>query len=50
MRICDLLLGPISGWARFVDPLDEATRQLRVDLDGRREADVELEALRTSSA
>jgi hypothetical protein len=49
MRICDLLLGPPIGWARLVDRLDEATRQLRVELATRWEANAELEALRTSA-
>jgi hypothetical protein len=31
-RICDLLLGPPPGRARLVGRLDEAARQLRVEL------------------
>jgi hypothetical protein len=34
-----------SGRAQLANHLDEAVRQLRVELDARREADVELEAL-----
>jgi hypothetical protein len=49
MRICDLLLRPPIGRARLVDRLDEATGQLRVELDTRWEAAAELEALRTSA-
>jgi hypothetical protein len=48
-RIYDLLLGPPSGWARLVDHLDEAARQLRVELAARWEVDAELEALRASA-
>jgi hypothetical protein len=48
-RICDLLLGPPTDRAQLADGLDEAARQLRVELVARREADVELEALRTSA-
>jgi hypothetical protein len=47
MRICDLLLGPPLSWARLVDHLDEAAGQHRAELAARREADDELEALRT---
>jgi hypothetical protein len=36
MRICDLLLGPPSGWAQLADCLDEATGQLRVELAAQR--------------
>jgi hypothetical protein len=50
MRIYDLLLGPPSGQARLADHLDKAARQLGAELDAWREADVELEALRTSDA
>jgi hypothetical protein len=33
VRICDLLLGPLTGRARLADRLDEATGQLRVELE-----------------
>jgi hypothetical protein len=46
-RIHNLLLGPPSGWAQLANRLDEALKQLRVELATQREADVELEALRT---
>jgi hypothetical protein len=45
--ICDLLLGPPPGQAQFSNHLDEATRQLGAELAAWREADAELEALRT---
>jgi hypothetical protein len=32
VRICDLLLGPLTGQARLADRLDEAAGQLRVEL------------------
>jgi hypothetical protein len=48
-RVCDLLLGPPPDRARLVDHLDEAVKQLRVELAAWREADAELEALRTSA-
>jgi hypothetical protein len=44
-RICDLLLGPPLGQARWTDHLDGATRQLGAELATRREVDAELEAL-----
>jgi hypothetical protein len=47
VRSYDLLLGPLTGRARLVDHLDEATGQLRVELAARQEVDVELEALQT---
>jgi hypothetical protein len=47
VRVCDQLLGPPPSWARLVDHLDEAIRQLRVELATQREANVELEALQT---
>jgi hypothetical protein len=50
VRICDLLLGPPLGWPRLVDRLDKAAEQLRAELAAQREADAELEALRTSAA
>jgi hypothetical protein len=49
MRICDLLLGPPSGWARLANRLDEAAGQLGAQLAARREVDAELEALQTST-
>jgi hypothetical protein len=49
-RICDLLPGPPFGRPRLADCLDEAVRQLRVDLAARQEADAELEDLWTSAA
>jgi hypothetical protein len=48
-RVCDLLLGPPPDRARLVDHLDEAVKQLRVELAAWQEADAELEALRTSA-
>jgi hypothetical protein len=49
MRICDLHVGPPSGRVRLADRLEEVARQLRAMLAERQEADVELEALRTSA-
>jgi hypothetical protein len=49
-RICDLLLGPLPSQARMADHLDQADRQLGVELATRWEADAELEALRISAA
>jgi hypothetical protein len=49
-RICDLLLVPSPGQAWLADRLDEATRQLKVELAARREAEAELEVLRSSAA
>jgi hypothetical protein len=48
-RIYDLLLGLPPSRAWLGDHLDEAARQLRVELAARREADAGLEALRTSA-
>jgi hypothetical protein len=45
VRIYNLLLGPPPGQARLADHLDEAVRQLRVELVAQWEANVELEAL-----
>jgi hypothetical protein len=47
VRIYDLLLGPPPSQAWLADRLDEAVRQLRVELATRREDNTELEALRT---
>jgi hypothetical protein len=47
-RICDLLLGPPHGRARLARRLDVTIGQLRAELAAHREADTELEALRTS--
>jgi hypothetical protein len=47
VSICDLLLGSAPDRARLANRLDEATRQLRVELAARWEANVELEAMRT---
>jgi hypothetical protein len=47
MRICDLLLGPPPNRARLANCLDKAARLLGVELVAQREADAELEALRT---
>jgi hypothetical protein len=49
-RICDLLLDPPLGQARWVDRVDEAIGWLAVELVARWEVDAELEALRTSAA
>jgi hypothetical protein len=46
--ICNLLIGPPLGQARWADHLDKATGWLGVELVARQEVDVELEALRTS--
>jgi hypothetical protein len=45
VRICDLLFGPPSDWARLADRLGEAIGQLGAELASRWEADIELEAL-----
>jgi hypothetical protein len=50
MRICDLLLGPLSSRDRLADHLDEATGQLGAELVARQEVDNELEALQTLTA
>jgi hypothetical protein len=50
VRICDLLLGPPLGQARWVDRLGKAVGRLGVELVARREVDAELEALRSSAA
>jgi hypothetical protein len=50
MRICDLLLGPLSSRDRLADHLDEATGQLGAELVARQEVDDELEALQTLTA
>jgi hypothetical protein len=47
MRICDLLLRPPPGWAYLDDSLDEAARQLGVELAAQWEVNAELEALWT---
>jgi hypothetical protein len=49
-KIYDLLLGPPPSRAWLADRLDEATRQLKVELSARREVDAELEALWASAA
>jgi hypothetical protein len=49
-RICDLLLGPQPGLAQLADCLDQAAGQLRAELEAQREADTELEVLRTLAA
>jgi hypothetical protein len=49
-RICDLLLGPLPSQARMADHLDQADRQLGVELAARWEADAELEAPWISAA
>jgi hypothetical protein len=49
-RICDLVLGPPLGQAQLADYLDEAARQLGVELAARWVADAELEALQTLAA
>jgi hypothetical protein len=50
VRICDLLLGPPLGQARWADRLGKVVRRLGVELVARREVDAELEALRSSVA
>jgi hypothetical protein len=47
--ICDLLLGPPPGRVQLADCLDEAAGQLRMELATQREAEAELEALRSSA-
>jgi hypothetical protein len=49
-RVSDLILGMPSGRARLVDQLEEATRQLEAKYVARREADAELETIRSSMA
>jgi hypothetical protein len=49
-RICDLLLGPPLGHARWADHLDEVTGWLGAELVARREVDAELETLQTLAA
>jgi hypothetical protein len=48
-RIWDLLLGPLSGWDRLADHLDEVVGQLRVELATWWEVNAELEALWASA-
>jgi hypothetical protein len=48
--IYDPLLGPPPSQARLASSLDKAAEQLRVQLAARQEENVELEALRTSTA
>jgi hypothetical protein len=47
IKICHLLLGPLPSQARLVNCLDDVVGQLREELAGRREAEAELEALRS---
>jgi hypothetical protein len=49
-KICSLLLGPLSGQSYQADRLDEVAEWLEATLAERRQADAELEALRTSAA
>jgi hypothetical protein len=49
-RICDQLLGPSPGQARWADRQEEAPRWLEAMAFEWRQADVELEALRASAA
>jgi hypothetical protein len=50
VRICDLLLGPPFGRARWADRLDEAAGQLGAELAARQEVDTEPKALWTLAA
>jgi hypothetical protein len=49
VRICDLLLGPQLGRARWADRLNEAAGRLGAKLAARWEVDAELEELQTSA-
>jgi hypothetical protein len=49
-RMCDLLLGLPLSQDRLADRMDEANGQLKVELAAWREADAEMEALRTAAA
>jgi hypothetical protein len=49
VRVCNLILGSPFGQARLVNHLEEATIRLGAEDAARREADAELEALRTSA-
>jgi hypothetical protein len=48
MRICDLLLGPPLGQARWANHLDEAVGRLGAELAARQEVDAELKVMQTS--
>jgi hypothetical protein len=50
MRICDWLLGPSPGQARWADHREEAARWLEAMMAESCQADAELEALRSFAA
>jgi hypothetical protein len=50
VRVCYLILVPPSGQAQLADQLEAATGWLGVEQATGREADAELEALRSSAA